>query len=1291
MALVLTRLVTGSVSEDALRHLTDFLCARLHDYACAAPVLEATSALVALLPTPSPLRSQICDALLDETDVRSLPQAERAAALRLTLDLSGCGSTSPTGEEAHASGLIGGVPGTRLVLGVVRAFDGEKDPRNLVLYLQLLRSLCARCEEVAAGGFGEAVGEVFDSLEYYFPISFQPPADDENGITQAHLLAALLRTLGSSRRFAPLALPFFLRHLSALQLGDSAEGEAEVEAPVQALQAVATLARAYGADALSAHADILAHAMRAQLAQLLSSRAGGSGVAAPTVAETSARLEAVCATLRAITAACLGSAPHAASTPGMSPAGMATEKAALEDTSLVEDASLADTSTLDTSPADTSVRDGAASGTPDACSLLERILTPILGLCALPRPQGAGAAVGGRLLRAVASCAPAAAALAVRRCVPPLLHAMERPGAPRAEQADAMALLLIVVHAAVGAWPGGGGDGARGGGAHVAEQAAGDASATSGSGGLNEDDPSSSSGAWDPRAASATAPASASPSRGNAAALDSVACFSATLTRVASDVLLAETEWPTQPSLRAPAAQLMCLSLRAALHATPAPAEAEPAAGGYAGCLRLLASAMEVAAAADDDGDTDAPPPPPTHPTAIPPPTHSTLPASSGGGSLPPRLAPCAAIAASVSALLTSARDGPQGPPAASLLAQALATVRAPLLLAFHAAVTQISSRDATPPHAAPGTASGQAAAAPTLATVRRCAQLVSALAQFVIEDPSWTEGAAGLVAGVEAPFGISLPPGQDGGVLEPAPSAGSSTLPPDAILRLSADPLVSASLDALAAAAVTPASSARKLAAGLVLRLLPSWSAAAEAACLAEAEAAVEDAPAPLASAQLDALMLQPRQLCAVLCGADGTGDGGTPPWLCVCFVWLLPTSSDPAGYGFPAASEVARFRLMPFLEHALAHTPTTVPLPAGALERLAGAGCGDERTSASQPLLRALCAVANKWPTEPELAAAIAEAQPAAASGSVGGVHRWAWLAKASISRGVGAPSQLPVALVEMILARAANVDDAPAQPAAAQLLEWLPHACSCLNVLVQPLPHLLLKLTGARVSPLVGQRVVSALLPRLKAAHLSARPASAVRGASVHAIVHLLLAAPPALLPRLAPYAKLVSLWIHLVASSCCPQGTPTHLGTVATAASSPSPAIAPSAAVLGGPDSIRLLAPALGLLLTLTQGDGPAGEDGDDLAPLGEALPTVLRLLTLATADALPLPAEGHVRLVERCLQVLEAAAEALPYHQLYPLKRQVRAQLQGPLDHRKRAVRSAASRCSNRWHALSATQ
>jgi hypothetical protein len=95
-------------------------------------------------------------------------------------------------------GAASGQPhGCRVLLSALRGLDGEKDPRNLLLFLQLLRSLCVRCAEAAAPGFDVAAAEVFDALALYFPISFTPPPNDPHRITEQHLLQALPPSLTS--------------------------------------------------------------------------------------------------------------------------------------------------------------------------------------------------------------------------------------------------------------------------------------------------------------------------------------------------------------------------------------------------------------------------------------------------------------------------------------------------------------------------------------------------------------------------------------------------------------------------------------------------------------------------------------------------------------------------------------------------------------------------------------------------------------------------------------------------------------------------------------------------------------------------------------------------------------------------------------------------------------------------------------------------------------------------------------------------------------------------------------
>ena len=107
----------------------------------------------------------------------------------------------------------------RQLLTALRAFDGEMDPRNLLLLLQLLRALLVRAERAAALGGSDAldvvVPDVLEALTCYFPISFVPPAGSEHSITAQHLLQALVRVLRASARFAPAVLKMLASKLRA--------------------------------------------------------------------------------------------------------------------------------------------------------------------------------------------------------------------------------------------------------------------------------------------------------------------------------------------------------------------------------------------------------------------------------------------------------------------------------------------------------------------------------------------------------------------------------------------------------------------------------------------------------------------------------------------------------------------------------------------------------------------------------------------------------------------------------------------------------------------------------------------------------------------------------------------------------------------------------------------------------------------------------------------------------------------------------------------------------------------
>ena len=100
-------------------HILTFLTSRLHDYPCSAPVLGGLHALINHThELDAALVQTLTFTLLEEVDVRSLVQAERQAALALTLALA----------QKRSAALA--PSGVRMLLSALRAFDAEKDPRQ---------------------------------------------------------------------------------------------------------------------------------------------------------------------------------------------------------------------------------------------------------------------------------------------------------------------------------------------------------------------------------------------------------------------------------------------------------------------------------------------------------------------------------------------------------------------------------------------------------------------------------------------------------------------------------------------------------------------------------------------------------------------------------------------------------------------------------------------------------------------------------------------------------------------------------------------------------------------------------------------------------------------------------------------------------------------------------------------------------------------------------------------------------------------------------------------------------
>ncbi|KAF1829812.1 hypothetical protein BDW02DRAFT_634157 [Decorospora gaudefroyi] len=91
-------------------------------------------------------------------------------------------------------------------------FDGEKDPRNLMVVFSILR---VPMTEWNIGGDAQ---DLFDAVFNYFPITFRPPPDDPYGITAQDLKHRLRDCIASTPDFAPYAFPALLDKLDSTSM-----------------------------------------------------------------------------------------------------------------------------------------------------------------------------------------------------------------------------------------------------------------------------------------------------------------------------------------------------------------------------------------------------------------------------------------------------------------------------------------------------------------------------------------------------------------------------------------------------------------------------------------------------------------------------------------------------------------------------------------------------------------------------------------------------------------------------------------------------------------------------------------------------------------------------------------------------------------------------------------------------------------------------------------------------------------------------------------------------------------
>lgn len=169
---------SNSLSPVEVHLFVVFFVRRLSDYPSISPSLQA---LVWLLraQTLDPKYMDVVDifqSIFKELHVQGLAQTIRQKTFELFKEIM---SNELTIDAAK---LIGG----EVLEGLVVATDGEKDPRCLVLSLGLLTSAAQGLKEFVVEPMAE---RIYEAVACYFPITFQPPADDPFGITSEMLIS----------------------------------------------------------------------------------------------------------------------------------------------------------------------------------------------------------------------------------------------------------------------------------------------------------------------------------------------------------------------------------------------------------------------------------------------------------------------------------------------------------------------------------------------------------------------------------------------------------------------------------------------------------------------------------------------------------------------------------------------------------------------------------------------------------------------------------------------------------------------------------------------------------------------------------------------------------------------------------------------------------------------------------------------------------------------------------------------------------------------------------------------
>ncbi|KAG2233436.1 hypothetical protein INT48_008842 [Thamnidium elegans] len=176
---------------------------------------------------------QLCNAIFSSIKVKKLPQHSRFKILTILSK-----ALEKYANEIQRSKL-------NFIGGFINCMDSEKDPRNLLVAFELVRTIIDRFD------ISRHIEDLFEIVFCYFPISFAAASNDPFGITTDDLKDSLRKCLACTPYFAYYATPLLIEKLM------TTTGSAKKDA----METISLCAPAYGAHAILPHAQDLFDAL----------------------------------------------------------------------------------------------------------------------------------------------------------------------------------------------------------------------------------------------------------------------------------------------------------------------------------------------------------------------------------------------------------------------------------------------------------------------------------------------------------------------------------------------------------------------------------------------------------------------------------------------------------------------------------------------------------------------------------------------------------------------------------------------------------------------------------------------------------------------------------------------------------------------------------------------------------------------------------------------------------------------------------------------------------------------